>query len=122
MKRLGAAIALLSLAAGIAWWSGYVFRSCMDYFENQLLQILVSPDEQMEEKTQNVSDEWMKRSAFLRSVFVHKGIDELEILITSLPMTLRYSGSDGMKEKCIEGINLIRNLKSCEKLSLENVL
>ena len=122
MKRVAAAIVLLVFAAGIALWSGYLFDTRMNYFENRLSQLLVTSEIQLAAKTDETVKEWNDHAGFLHSVFTHDGIDELEILITSLPMTLEYSGVEELYAKCIEGINIIKNLKSCEKLTFENVL
>ena len=122
LKRVAAAIVLLTVAAGIALWSGYIFESRMNYFENQLSQLLVTSEMQLPMKTGEIVEEWNDHAGLLHSVFTHDGIDELEILIASLPMTLERSGSEEFYAKCVEGISIIKNLKSCEKLTLENVL
>ncbi len=122
MKRAAVAIVLFAFAVGIALWSGHLFDTRLNYFENQLSQLLVSSEFQLPEKTEKLAEDWERYADFLHSVFIHDGIDELEILITSLPMTLEYSGSEELYSKCIEGINIIKNLKSCEKLTFENVL
>lgn len=122
MKRVAAAIALLAVAAGLAVWSGYVFESRMNFFENELLLLIDAPEEELAEQSQRVADLWEERADFLHTVFIHEGIDELERIITSLPMTLEYSGRDELILQCVEGINLIKNLKACEKLTVENVL
>lgn len=122
MKRVAAAIALLAVAAGLAIWSGYVFESRMSLFENRLLLLVDAPEEELAEQTQKIADLWEEEADFLHTVFVHEGIDELERIITSLPMTLEYSGRDELILQCVEGLNLIKNLKACEKLTVENVL
>ena len=122
MKRVAAAVVLFAVAAGISVWSGCVFERRMNYFENELLLLLDAPDTELTERTQKIADSWELHGDFLHSVFVHEGIDELEMLITSLPMVLERSGKDELIAKCVEGINLIKNLKSCEKFAVENVL
>ncbi len=122
MKRVAAAIILLAIAAGIALWSGYIFESRLSYFEKQLSEMLDAPDEELPERAEEIVASWKKYAVFLRSVFAHDGIDELERLVISLPMTLNYSGREDFISNCVEGINLIKNLKACEKLTLENVL
>ncbi len=112
---------MMAFSVGIAAWSGNVFRLRMKYFESGFVQLLTAPESDLPEKTESLAADWEKYADFLRSFLIHDGVDELEILITSLPETLKYSGVDEVKEKCIEGINLVRNLKSCEKLSLENI-
>lgn len=122
MKRVAAAVVLLAVAAGISVWAGYVFESRMNYFENELLLLLDVPDTELTERTQKIAESWEKHGDFLHSVFIHEGIDELEMLITSLPLILEYSGKEELVKKCVDGVNLIKNLKSCEKFAVENVL
>lgn len=122
MKRVAAAVVLLAVAAGISVWSGYVFQSRMDCFEKELSLLLDAPDSELSSRTQKIAELWEEHGDFLHSVFIHEGIDELEMLITSLPLILERSGKEELIVKCVEGINLIKNLKSCEKFAVENVL
>ncbi len=94
----------------------------MDYFESEIKVLLDAPEDELYERAENIASAWEKHGNFLHTVFAHEGIDELERLITSLPMTAEYSDADELRMKCIEGINLIENLKACERLSAENIL
>ena len=122
MKRVAAAIILIAFSAGIAVWSGYIFESRMNYFESEMRNMLEMSDDGFYEKTENLVYAWEKYSFFLHAVFIHDGIDELERLILSLPLTAEYGSAEEVRLKCIEGINLIKSLKSCERLSAENIL
>lgn len=122
MKRVVAAIILISLSAGISVWSGYVFEKRMNYFEAEIKNLLDAPENEFGERTESIVSDWEKYSGFLHAVFLHEGIDELEQLIVSLPLTAEYSEANEVRLKCIEGLNVIKNLKTCERLSAENVL
>ena len=113
---------LIAFSAGVSLWSGYVFETRMDYFETEMRSLLDAPENLLREGAENMVRDWEKHSLFLHAVFVHDGIDELEQLILSLPLTAEYSDADEVRMKCIEGINLIENLKACERLSAENIL
>ena len=122
MKRVAAAVVLLAVAVGIAVWSGSAFESSMNFFESELLQMIDAPDSELPYRTQRIAESWEEHGDFLHSVFIHEGIDELEMLITSLPLILEHSGKEELIIKCVDGVNLIKNLKSCEKFSFENIL
>lgn len=126
MKRLAAAVALLLIAVVVAVWTGYVFDREMDKFEislNRLVDISSSStDEKLLEEAQKIVFSWNEASVILRSIVLHGGVDELDRIISSLPQIIEHSDRDEMKIKCIEAINLIKNLKACEKISFENVL
>ena len=94
----------------------------MNYFESEIRTLLDAPEDEIYEGAENVKHAWEKYSFFLHAVFIHEGIDELERIIVSLPMTAEYSDADEVRLKCIEGINIIENLKACERLSAENIL
>lgn len=126
MKRVIAAVVLLLAAALIAVWTGYAFNGEMDGFEKELNTLVAYSDkitdEKLLEKAGQLASHWDESSGVLRSIVLHEGVDELGRLISSLPQILEHSGRTEMKIKCIEAINLIKNLKSCEKISFENVL
>ena len=126
MKRLAAAFILIAAAVVITVWSGHIFNREMDYFESSLSRLVdisaVSTDETLLDEAKKLEHSWRETSRTLRSVVLHEGIDELGRSVSSLPRLIEYSGRDEMITECIEAINLIKNLKSCEKLSLENVL
>lgn len=113
---------LIFFSAGIALWSGYVFESRMNYFQYEMRSLLEAPESEFPERTENLVHVWKDYSGFLHAVFIHEGIDELEQLILSLPMTAEHTDADEVRLKCVEGINLIENLKTCERLSAENIL
>ncbi|MBR4857751.1 MAG: DUF4363 family protein [Clostridia bacterium] len=122
MKRVVAAVILIVLSTGVALWSGYVFEGRMDYFEAEMRSLLEAPESEFSERAENLVHVWKDYSGFLHAVFIHDGIDELERLILSLPLTAEHSDADEVRLKCVEGINLIENLKTCERLSAENIL
>lgn len=122
---MGTALILIALAVGFSVWSGAVFESKTDYFEdemNKLILLAENSGEKLGEETESVVSQWRESSALLRCVAAHDGIDELERIITSLPELLECSDKEEFKIRCIEAKNLIKNLKSCEKIRLENVL
>lgn len=126
MKRLAAAFVLLTIACAVTVWTGYVFEKELNRFEkdlNALIEVSESgTDEKLLEEAEKLASRWEETSGLLRSVVLHDGIDELGRDISSLPQIIRYSDKEEMKIKCIEAINLIKNLKACEKVSFENVL
>ncbi len=126
MKRLIAAIVLLSFAVAVTVWTGYTFNKEMNAFEESLNKLMEFSnsygDGELIAEAEKIVNQWNKSSSLLRSVVLHDGVDELGRNISSLPRIIEHSGKDEMELKCIEAINLIKNLKACEKLSLENVL
>lgn len=126
MKRVVSAVSLLAVAVAVTVWTGYVFEREMNKFEKELNVLVDASDGSTEkmliEKAEKVVSQWNNSSGLLRSVALHDGIDELSRDIMSLPQTIKYSGKDEMKLKCIEAINLIKTLKICEKISFENIL
>ena len=91
MKRVAAAVVLLAVAAGISVWSGYVFQSRMDCFEKELSLLLDAPDSELSSRTQKIAELWEEHGDFLHSVFIHEGIDELEMLIVHLEKLQSFS-------------------------------
>lgn len=126
MKRLAAAFILLAIACAVTVWTGYVFEREMNSFETALNKLIEESesgtDEKLREEAEKLVSRWDESSGLLRSVVFHDGIDELGRNISSLPQIIEHSGKDEMKIKCIEAINLIKNLKICEKISFENIL
>lgn len=126
MKRVIAAFVLLALAVAFAAWSGYTFDAKMDFFEKELNGLITvaesASENELHEETEKIVFQWEKSSGMLRSIVLHEGVDELERKIIALPQIAEHSGREEMKICCIEAINLIKNLKACEKISLENVL
>lgn len=126
MKRVVAAIALLAVAVFVAVWSGYVFNREMSLFETELNELIVisktCSDEELIEETEKIVFSWNGSIGILRSVVLHEGIDELNRNISSLSQIVKYLDREQMREKCIEAINQIASLKSCEKISFENIL
>ena len=126
MKRLAAAFVLIAAAVAITVCTGYFFDREMDFFEKSLSRLVdisaVSTDEALLDEAKRLERRWSEASGLLRSVVLHEGIDELGRSVSSLPRLIEYSGREEMITECIEAINLIKNLKSCEKLSIENVL
>ena len=126
MKRVIAAFVLFAVSVSIAVCSGYVFNSKMNYFEASLYDLIALSenrnDEKLIEECERIVSEWEESLKLLRSVVPHEGIDELSRSILSLPQTVKYTDREQMKEKCIEAIDYIESLKSCEKVSFENIL
>lgn len=126
MKRLVAAVALLAAAVAVTGWTGYAFDREMNSFEKELNKLIGISDycteEDLIDEAENLARQWDKSSGLLRSIVLHSGIDELGRNISSLPRIIEHSGREEMKIRCIEAINLIKNLKLCEKISFENVL
>ncbi|MBE6772313.1 MAG: DUF4363 family protein [Ruminococcaceae bacterium] len=126
MKRVVAAFALLAVAVSVAVWSGYIFNREMSFFETELYKLILisenSSDEELTEETEKIILNWNSTLGILRSVVLHEGIDELNRNISSLSQIIKYLDREQMKEKCIEAINQIASLKSCEKISFENIL
>lgn len=126
MKRVVAAIALLAVAVSVAVWSGYVFNREMSLFETELNELIVisenCSDEELIKETEKIVFSWSGSIGILRSVVLHEGIDELNRNISSLSQIVKYLDREQMREKCIEAINQIASLKSCEKISFENIL
>lgn len=126
MKRVVAAIALLAVAVSVAVWSGYVFNREMSLFERELNKLIIisetCSDEELIKETEKIVFSWSGSIGILRSVVLHEGIDELNRNISSLSQIVKYLDREQMREKCIEAINQIASLKSCEKISFENIL
>ncbi len=126
MKRVAAAVFLLSAAVLLSAWAGHIFKSEM----NDLLLSLDSlidtaqtdSDDELIKKTDEILSQWEKSSGILHSLVMHEGMDAVEENITALPLILEHSDREEFKSKCIEAINQIENLLNAEKLNLENVL
>lgn len=126
MKRVVAAVFLLSCAVLISVWTGYVFNSEMNGLLISLQELTECAESDSDEILGNKTDEllemWNKSSKILHALVMHEGMDELEENITALPLILEYSDRNEFKNKCIEAINCIENLINAEKLNFENVL
>lgn len=126
MKRVAAAVLLLSCAVLISVWTGYVFNSEMNGLLNSLRELTdcaeSSSYETLSSKTGELLEKWHESSKILHALVMHEGMDELEENITALPLILKYSDRSEFKNKCIEAINRIENLVNAEKLNFENIL
>lgn len=126
MKRVIAAFALILTAVAVTAWTDYVFEKEMNTFEkelNSLVDVSDKADEkELLERAETIVFQWEKSSALLRSIVLHNGIDELGRSITSLPQVIEHSGKEEMKTVCIEAVNMIKNLRECEMLNIENIL
>lgn len=120
-----AALVLLSVAVSVVIWSGVVFNDKMEFFENSLKELIAISENGDEAELLSKSKEivfcWEKSVGILNSMVPHSGFDELSRDILSLPDTVEYTGREHLKEKCIEAINYIESLKSCERVSLKNI-
>lgn len=81
-----------------------------------------SSDEALKDETQKLMIKWNNSSKLLHSLVVHEGMDELEETITALPLILTHSTKEEFTSKCIEAVNIIKNLIESEKLNIGNVL
>lgn len=126
MKRIAVAILLLVSAVSVTLWTGHIFEKEMIRFEEELNNLVKisenASQEKLIEEAEKIVLQWNNSSGLLRSVVLHDGVDELGRGITSLPQIIKCSGKDEMVIKCIEAINMIKNLKICEKISFENIL
>lgn len=126
MKRVVAACVLLLSAVGVTVWTDFVFEREMNMFEKEL-NSLVDISESVSEKellrnAETIAFQWEESSGMLRSIVLHDGIDELGRSISSLPQMIEHSGKDEMKKICIEALNMIKNLRECEMIRIENIL
>lgn len=126
MKRVVAAVLLLSAAVSLAVWSGITYQSKMEKLLHSLEDLIVcaesGSDKETKAQTENLTAEWESSSKLLHSLVVHEGMDDLEETITSLPLILEHSTKEEFKKACIEAINLIKNLTESEKLNIGNIL
>lgn len=125
MKRVIAAVLLLSCAVGVSVWAGYVFKAEMKGLLSALDSIIDSSetdsDYELMKKTENLLLQWNKSSGILHSLVMHEGMDDVEENITALPHILEHSDREEFRIKCIEAINQVENLLNSEKLNFENV-
>ena len=125
MKRVAAAVLLLSTAVLLAVWSGNIFKSHMNTLLYSLEEITdcaeTCSDEELSKKTEDLLRQWKKSSVILHSLVMHEGMDELEEDIIALPMIIEHSDRDEFKIKCIEAVNRIKNLLNAEKIKIENI-
>jgi len=126
MKRVVAACVLLLSAIAVTVWTDFVFEREMNMFEKEL-NSLVDISESASEKellrnAETIAFQWEESSGMLRSIVLHDGIDELGRSISSLPQMIEHSGKDEMKKICIEALNMIKNLRECEMIRIENIL
>ncbi len=126
MKRVIAALLLLSTAVALAVWSGITYQSKMSGLEKSLENLIVcaenSSHEEIKSQTKKLTAEWENSSELLHSLVVHEGMDDLEETITSLPLLLEHSTKEEFTNACIEAINLIKNLTESERLNIGNIL
>ena len=126
MKRVVAAVILLSFAVGLSSWSEITYRKHMSSFEYDIENIISLCDNSTENEiidlTEKAAEKWHKYDDLLHSLVVHEGMDELEEIITSLPEIAIHSDTDELKIKCVEAVNIIRNLLESERVSIGNIL
>ena len=126
MKRIVAAIVLLSFAVGLSVWAERTYSMHMEGFMTEIEKIInecdKKPIEDIISSAEKTAEKWHKTDDLLHSLVVHEGMDELEEIITALPEIAKHSGIDELKTKCVEAVNIIRNLLESEKLSIGNVL
>ena len=126
MKRVAAAVFLLSAAVALSAWAGYVFKSEMNGLLSSLNSLIdtaqTDSDDELVKKTDEILVQWEKSSGILHSLVMHEGMDDVEENITALPLILEHSDREEFKSKCIEAVNQIKNLLNAEKLNLENIL
>ena len=126
MKRVAAAFALLLVAGAVVFLCDYIFEREMSVLENELNGLVDISDKVSEKellgRAEELAVKWEKSSGLLRSIVLHDGVDELGRSISSLPQMIEHSGKDEMKKICIEAINMIENLRECEKIRIENIL
>lgn len=126
MKRVIAAILLLSAAATLSVVTGRIFRVELNTLLSSLDELVdatrTDSDGELTEKTQAVLLQWESSSGILHSLVMHEGMDDVEENITALPLLLEHSDRDEFRNKCIEAINQIKNLLDAEELRLENIL
>ncbi len=126
MKRIAAAVVLLSIAVITSVWANVIFKNNMNTILQSLQNVMDSAesdsDEILSEKTDKLIALWNKSSGVLYSIVMHEGMDDVEESITALPLLLKHSDRKEFISKCIESINRIKNLLNAEKLNLENIL
>lgn len=126
MKRVIAAILLLSAAATLSVVTGRIFRAELNTLLSSLDELVDTAQtdsyDELTEKTQAVLLQWESSSGILHSLVMHEGMDDVEENITALPLLLEHSDRDEFRNKCIEAINQIKNLLDAEELRLENIL
>ena len=126
MKRVAAAVFLLSAAVAISVWAGHVFRTEMNGLLFSLDSLIdtaqTDSEDELARKTDEILFQWHKSSGILHSLVMHEGMDDVEENITALPLILEHSDREEFKIKCIEAINQIENLLNAEKLNFENIL
>lgn len=126
MKRVVVAAVLLVVAVAVVFVCNFVFEREMRSFENELNGLLDVADEltekELTDRAEKIAFQWNESAGVLRSIVLHNGVDELGRSILSLPQIIEYSGKGEMKKICIEAINMIKNLRECEELRMENIL
>lgn len=126
MKRIAAAVLLLSTAVAISVWAGQIFRTEMNallFSLNSLIDTAqTGSEDELAKKTDEILLQWEKSSGILHLLVMHEGMDDVEENIISLPLILEHSDREEFKIKCIEAINQIENLLNAEKLDFENIL
>ncbi len=126
MKRVFAAAVLLLIAGAVVFGCNYIFEREMAALETELNRLVDVSDNLTEKellgRAETIAFQWKKSSGTLRSIVLHDGVDELGRSILSLPQMIEHSGKDEMKRICIEAINMIKNLRECEEIRIENIL
>ncbi|MBR3818329.1 MAG: DUF4363 family protein [Clostridia bacterium] len=126
MKRVIIAVVLLLSAVSVSVWSNITFEKNMKEFSSMLENLIVHSEktdgEILKTETEKVVDAWYASSAFLHSLVAHEGMDELEKIITSLPLIIEHSDREEFRNECIKAVNQIDNLIDSEKLNIGNVL
>jgi len=126
MKRVIAAAVLLLIAGAVVLGCNYIFEREMTSLESELNRLVDISDKSTEKellgRAEEIAFQWKKSVGLLRSIVLHDGVDELGRSILSLPQMLEHSGKDEMKKICIEAINMIKNLRECEEVRIENIL
>lgn len=126
MKRVVAACVLLFTAIAVTVWTDFAFEREMNLLENKLNNLIdvteKITEKELQGKAEIIACEWEKSSGMLRSIVLHDGIDELGRSISSLSLVIEHSGKEEMKTMCIEAVNMIKNLRECEMIRIENIL
>ena len=126
MKRVVAAFLLFAAAVSITVCSGITFQKKMMILSEKLDGLIICSetcsDKELKEKTWELVDIWNGSSELLHSLVVHEEMDKLEEIVTALPLTLEYSEKDEYINKCIEAVNIIKNLLKAEKINIGNIL
>ena len=126
MKRVVAAVILFSFAVVLSLWSETTYEKYMSSFEKDIENIISlcenNTEEEIIKSTEQTAERWHKSDGLLHSLVVHEGMDDLEEIITSLPEIAKHSDKEELILKCVEAVNIIKNLLESERVSIGNVL